>query len=116
MDIYHIWCDLKPGVRDVDFVAKARSYLDSLRQSGSLSAFRITRRKLGLGLPELHEFHLMLEFENLTQLDSAFGTVASRTDPVESLHHAVNSQVSQVKFALYRDFPDPGREVGQERF
>ncbi|HEY5622229.1 MAG TPA: DUF6614 family protein [Gammaproteobacteria bacterium] len=32
------------------------------------------------------------------------------------MHHAVNSKVKNVKFALYRDFPDPGRKSGEERF
>jgi hypothetical protein len=42
--------------------------------------------------------------------------VASRADPVESFHHAVNSKVQDVVFALYRDFPDATRVQGQEKF
>jgi hypothetical protein len=57
-----------------------------------------------------------MEFENLAQLDTAFKRVAERTNPVESFHHAVNSKVKDVKFALYRDFPDPERKSGEERF
>jgi hypothetical protein len=84
MDIYHIWCDLKPGIRDTMFTKAAEAYLQYLVQSGSLQQYRITRRKLGLGIPELGEFHLMLEFEGLAQLDEAFSTVAARSDPVEN--------------------------------
>jgi hypothetical protein len=40
----------------------------------------------------------------------------SPAEPVESLHHAVNSRVKNLFFALYRDFPDAGRVRGQERF
>ena len=58
----------------------------------------------------------MLEFDGLAQLDEAFQSVASRTDPVESFHHAVNSKVSSVSFALYRDFPDSLRSTGEEKF
>lgn len=116
MDIYNIWCDLKPGVNDLEFTAAVRTYLDGLQADGRLAGYRITRRKLGLGLPELPEWHLLLEFTGLAQLDAAFGAVASRTDPVEGLHHAVNGKVSRVRFALYRDFPDPQRQAGQERF
>lgn len=76
----------------------------------------ITRRKLGLGPPTLPEWHVMLEFEGLAQLDLAFGEVAGRADPVESLHHAVNSRVRNVSFALYRDFPDSVCVRGQEKF
>jgi hypothetical protein len=116
VDIYHIWCDLKPGVSDTEFVDAAETYLNHLKAQDRLASFRITRRKLGLGAAGLQEFHLMLEFTDLAQLDSAFNEVASRADPVESFHHAVNSKVSSVSFALYRDFPDPGRRRGEEKF
>jgi hypothetical protein len=116
MDIYHIWCNLKPGVSDLEFVRNTRAYLDRLQQHGQLAQYRITRCKLGLRPASLPEFHLMLEFDNLAQLDAAFSSVASRTDPVEQVHHAVNSLVKDLSFALYRDFPDPVRSSGQERF
>ena len=116
MDIYHIWCNLKPDAGDLEFITSSREYLDHLKQGGDLIDYRITRRKLGLGPANLGEFHLMLEFTDLNQLDSAFNQVASRADPVESFHHAVNSKVSDVTFALYRDFPDKSRQQGAEKF
>ena len=116
MDIYHIWCNLKPGTPDLDFTNSATEYLNHLKQSGDLVAYRITRRKLGLGATGLGEFHLMLEFTDLNQLDNAFNRVASRANPVESFHHAVNSKVTDVTFALYRDFPDQSRQQGEELF
>jgi len=116
MDVYHIWFNLKPGVRDLDFVASARAYLDHLKEGGHLAGYRVTRCKLGLAPPQLREWHVTLDFENLTQMDDAFGRVSSRADPVESFHHAVNSKVQDAFFALYRDFPDPGRVTGQEKF
>jgi hypothetical protein len=116
MDIYHVWCDLKPGISDLEFTTAAETYLSTLVDDGRMTRFRITRRKLGLGLAGLGEFHLMLEFEGLAQLDDAFTHVSSRSDPVESFHHAVNSRVSSVSFALYRDFPDKQRKTGEEKF
>jgi hypothetical protein len=116
MDVYHIWFNLKPGVRDLDFVASARAYLDLLKEGGHLVGYRVTRCKLGLAPPQLREWHITIDFENLTQIDAAFGQVSSRADPVESFHHAVNSKVQDAFFALYRDFPDPGRLTGQEKF
>jgi hypothetical protein len=116
MDIYHVWCDLKTGVSDLEFTTAAETYLNSLVDDGRMASFRITRRKLGLGLAGLGEFHLMLEFEGLAQLDDAFTHVSSRSDPVEAFHHAVNSRVSDVRFALYRDFPDKQRKTGEEKF
>jgi len=116
MDIYHIWCDLKTGVKDTTFSDAAGHYLDHLVDAGHLQAWRLTRRKLGLGIAGQGEFHLMLEFNNLQQLDEAFSKVASRSDPVESFHHAMNSLVASVQFSLYRDFPDDGRARGSEKF
>lgn len=116
MDIYHIWFNLKDGVRDAEFAQNARAYLDHLKKVNSIAGYRITRRKLGLGPPQLPLWHITIEFENLAQMDSAFNHVSSRTDPVETFHHAVNSKVQDIFFALYRDFPDGSRVTGQEKF
>ena len=116
MNIYHIWASLKPGVSDMEFTAAVKEYLGLLQNDGLLESFRITRRKLGLGVEELLDFHIMVEFRDLEQFDRTFGRVAARAEPIESLHHAVNSRVARVKFALYRDFPDDIREVGEEKF
>ena len=116
MDIYHIWFNLKNGVRDTEFVESADAYLSYLKGEGAVAGYRITRCMLGLGPPQLPQWHITLDFENMAQLDSAFGRVSSRTDPVEGFHHAVNSKVQDIFFALYRDFPDPGRVTGQEKF
>jgi len=116
VDAYHVWCNLKDEVGDLDFAASLRAYLDRLKEDGLLVSYRITRRKLGLGPPTLPEWHITLDFESLAQLDRAFTGVSSRTNPLEGLHHAVNSKVRDVFFALYRDFPDPQRQTGEERF
>jgi hypothetical protein len=116
MDIYHIWFNLKDGVRNTDFAESARAYLDHLKGHGSIAGYRITRRKLGLGPPQLPIWHITLDFENMAQMDSAFTGVFSRTDPVESFHHAVNSKAQDIFFALFRDFLDSNRVTGQEKF
>jgi uncharacterized protein DUF6614 len=116
MDIYHIWCNLKPGLSDTDFAENVRAYLGHLQEQSLISGWRLTRRKLGLAPRELGDFHLMIEIENLAQLDDAFNRVATRTNPVEAVHFAVNSMVTDATFALYRDFPDKVRQRGEERF
>lgn len=116
MDIYHVWFNLKDGVRDTDFAQSAHSYLGHLKEQGSLVGYRITQRKLGLGPPQLPLWNITIEFENLAQLDRAFNRVSSRADPVESFHQAVNSIVDDIFFALYREFPDSTRVTGQEKF
>jgi len=116
MDIYHGWCDLKPGVRDIDFAEAFTRYMELLEAEGVIEGWRLTRKKLGLAPSHLGEFHFMIEVTDMTQLDSAFNWVATRAEPVEGEHHGVNSLVRNIQFGLYRDFPDPVRERGEERF
>ena len=104
MDIYHIWCNLKAGVSDTEFTDAATHYFDHLKSQKRLHTYRIMRRKLGLGFESLLEFHIMLEFENLAQLDEAFQHVSTRSNPVEGFHHAVNSKVSDDMAVLRRKF------------
>lgn len=116
MDAYHIWCNLKPGVSDTEFATGVRAYFDRLKQQGHIAGYRITRCKLGLRPSQLREFHITIDVHDMVQLQAAFEDVSSRADPTESLHHAVNSKVEDVFFALYRDFPDDNRVTGQEKF
>jgi uncharacterized protein DUF6614 len=116
MNIYNAWFDLKPGVSDVEFSDRLAAYLDSLKADGLMSGWRLMRRKLGLSAAPVGEFHLMMEFDSLDQLDRAFQHVGARRDPIEGLHFGVNSLVQNVNFALYRDFPDSIRHRGEEKF
>ena len=116
MDILNVYCDLKAGVRDTDFSDAVSRLLISLRDEERIRGFRVTRRKLGLGPPALPEWHISIDFDNLAQLDRAFSLMASRSEPIETLHQAVNSRAANLMIALYRDFPDPERVRGQEKF
>ncbi|MBW2425028.1 MAG: hypothetical protein JRG86_12300 [Deltaproteobacteria bacterium] len=114
MDLYHIWCDLERGVSDLGFCEEVERYLGALRDAGRIEAFRISRRKLGLGPQELGEFHIVIEIVDLAQLDSAFRDVSQRSGPIDLLHGAVQRSVRNVRFALYRDFPDAWRRARGE--
>jgi hypothetical protein len=116
MDIYNAWFDLKAGVSDVEFSDRLTTYMDTLKNDGLMQGWRLMRRKLGLSAAPVGEFHLMMEFSDLAQLDSAFKRVGSRREPVEGVHFAVNSLVQNAQFALYRDFPDTMRHRGDEKF
>ena len=50
------------------------------------------------------------------ELSDRLETYSSRREPVEGVHFGVNSQVQNVQFALYRDFPDSVRHRGDEKF
>jgi len=116
MILYHAFFTLKPGVGDLDFSEALGRYMTFLQDRGMISAWRLSRRMLGLGPRELGDFHAVLELESLSQLDRAFGEVSSRSEPSESLHHGVNAKIDKVTFALYRDFPDSWRKRGEEKF
>ena len=116
MDVYQISCDLKPGIRDDQFVTALGAYLGALKSSGRIESWRLLRRKLGLGIAALGEFQILIETKNLAQLDEAFTAVSTRNEPVEGRHYGVNSLVQNFQAALYRDFPDAHRQHGEERF
>lgn len=116
MDLYHTWFNLKPGTKDMEFARAFGAYMEHLKETGSIESWRLTRRKLGFGPRELGEFHVVMETRDLAQLDRAFQHVASRRDPVESVHFGVNAHVCDLTIALYRDFPDPVRHEGEEKF
>ena len=109
MDTYHAWFDLKDTLKDVEFSGHPQRYLDHLKEQGKIRGYRLSRRKLGFGPAGLGEFHVAIDVTNLAQLDEAFSLVVTREPGIEALHAAVYSAIKDVKFALYRDFPDSGR-------
>ena len=116
MDIYHGFFTLKPGVSDVGFADDFAKFMEFLIEQKKIASWRLMRRKLGLGPREFGEFHIMIEVENMAQLDEAFSMAATRLGDMERNHFDVNSKIADVKFALYRDFPDPVRKRGEELF
>lgn len=115
VDRYHLWFDLRAGADDLEFADAVAGYLDHLRGDGLIAAWRLERRKLGLGPAGLGEWHVEIATQDLAQLDKAFGEVAKRSGDTERLHAAVWSRVEGLQTALYRDFPDPGRRRGSAR-
>lgn len=116
MDCYEIMCDLKPGVRDTEFVGALSRWLGALQEGGKIESWRLLRRKLGLGPAHMGEFQILIDVRDLNQLDSAFRAASERADPAESVHYGVNSLIQNFQAALYRDFPDAHRVHGQEKF
>ena len=107
-DIYHIWADKKQGISDLDFANNMRNFLQRLVDENKMSSFRITRCKLGFrSIQDLPEWHIMMEFTGLAQLDEAFGRVVPRKGPMEKAHVSFNKFVEDnIQHALYRDWPD----------
>lgn len=109
MDLYQIWCNLRPGVKDLDFADAVQGYLGHLQSKGLIRRFRLARRKFGFGPPGLGEFHIEIETDDLAQLDRAFSEVARREGELEKLHARVYGSVTDFQSGLLRPFPDPQR-------
>jgi len=107
-DIYHIWADKKNGITDIEFANNVRNFLQRLVDEKKMLSFRITRCKLGFrSIQDLPEWHIMMEFTGLAQLDEAFGRVVPRQGDMERAHVSFNKFVDDnIQHALYRDWPD----------
>ena len=107
-DIYHIWADKKQGISDFDFANNMKNFLQRLVKENKMQSFRITRCKLGFrSIQDIPEWHIMMEFTGLAQLDDAFGRVVPRQGEMEKAHISFNKFVSDnIQHALYRDWPD----------
>ena len=107
-DIYHIWADKKKGISDLDFANNMRKFLQHLVDEGKMNSFRITRMKLGFrSIQDLPEWHMMMEFDNMAQLEKAFNRVVPRKGELEKEHISFNKFVEDnIQHALYRDWPD----------
>ena len=58
-------------------------------------------------LKDLPEWHIMMEFDNMAQLDEAFTRVVPQQGELEKKHVSFNKYVEDdIQHALYRDWPD----------
>jgi len=107
MDIYHIWANKSGDISDYDWVAAMRSFLDALVEENKMVSYRITRCKMGFRSLDIPEWHIMMEFNDMAQMDNAFKRVAKREGELESKHVSFNQFVGEdIHHALYRDWPD----------
>lgn len=106
MDVYQIWFDLKPDTDEVKFAEALGLFLDHLEEKRTIETWRMLRCKLGLRPESLAEFIVLVETQDLAQLDKAFKAAAARNGLIDDLHFKANAMVQNVKFALYRDWPD----------
>ena len=120
-DIYHIWADHKEGVDAYDFANKMRKFLDGLVEMGRMKGYRLTRSKLGFRSMDMPEFHIMMEFNNMQQLDDAMTSIIRNEKNIDESHISFNSLVDKetIQHFLYRDFPDeiqPKTEIQEKEY
>jgi hypothetical protein len=108
MDIYHIWADKAGDISDSDWVSNMKSFLQHLVDENKMVSYRITRCKMGFrSIQDLPEWHIMMEFTDMAQMDQAFRRVAPLEGELETKHRSFNQFVSgNIQHALYRDWPD----------
>tara|TARA_Y100000592_G_scaffold10475_1_gene14835 strand:+ start:1249 stop:1674 length:426 start_codon:yes stop_codon:yes gene_type:complete len=107
-DIYSIYADHNENVNAKEFAVKMRRFLDQMVVMGRMKSYRLTRAKLGFRSMNLPEFHIMMEFDNMQQLDDAMTSVIRNEENIEEAHVGFNQlvDVETIQHFLYRDFPD----------
>lgn len=108
MDIYHIWADKSDDISDIDWVNNMKGFLQHLVDENKAVSYRVTRCKMGFrSIQDLPEWHIMIEFTDMTQLENAFKRVAPLKGELEDKHKSFNQFVSgNIQHAYYRDWPD----------
>lgn len=106
MDIYHVWCDKKGDISDLAWVTNMQSFLNHLVQEGKMVSYRITRCKMGFRSMDIPEWHIMMEFTDMAQLERAFQRVAPLEGELETKHQSFNQFADNLQHAYYRDWPD----------
>ena len=108
MNIYHIWCDKTADITDLEWAKNMRAFLDHLVSEQRMISYRITRCKMGFrSIADLPEWHIMMEFTSMAQMDEAFRRVAPLEGELEDKHRSFNQFVSgNIQHALFRDWPD----------
>ena len=106
MDIYHVWCDKKGDISDLAWANNMRGFLDHLVTEGKMVSYRITRCKMGFRSMDIPEWHVMMEFTDMAQLESAFKRVAPLEGELETKHKSFNQFAENLQHAYYRDWPD----------
>ena len=107
MDIYHIWADKEGDISDLEWVKNMQGFLDHLVSENKMVSYRITRCKMGFrSIQDLPEWHIMMEFTDMAQMESAFKRVAPLEGELETKHRSFNQFVKgNIQHALYRDWP-----------
>ena len=107
-DIYHIFADHNENVNAKEFAIKMRRFLDQMVSMGRMNSYRLTRAKLGFRSMNLPEFHIMMEFDNMQQLDDAMTSVIRNEQNIDEAHIGFNQLVNTdtIQHFLYRDYPD----------
>tara|TARA_Y100000591_G_scaffold322262_1_gene338398 strand:- start:3647 stop:4042 length:396 start_codon:yes stop_codon:yes gene_type:complete len=85
-----------------------RKFLDGLVEMDKMKSYRLTRAKLGFRSMDMPEFHIIMDFKNMQQLDDAMTSVLRNEENIDESHVSFNQLVDKetIQHFLYRDYPD----------
>ena len=83
-----------------------KSFLDHLVGEEKMVSYRVTRCKMGFRSMDIPEWHIMMEFNDMAQLEMAFKRVAPLEGDLESKHKSFNQFAENLQHAYFRDWPD----------
>ena len=108
MDIYHVWANKTDGITDQEWAANLREFLEQLVQEDKMVCYRITRCRPGYcSIPNMPEWHIMMEFCNMAQMEATLNRVSSLECELEAKHKNFNQFVdSNTQHALSKDWID----------
>ena len=108
MDIYTIWANKEGDISDLDWVNNMKKFFDHLVAEDKMVSYRITRCKMGFrSIADMPEWMILMEFNNMAQMESAFQRVVPQQGELEEKHKSFNQFVAaDIQHALFRDWPD----------
>lgn len=109
MTSYLCMIDLKSDARALAFAAALEGWLTLLRDEGRVEDWRLMRRKLNLAGDDFSDFLLEVKVRDLAQLDAAFRYLGRADEDARVRYDRMNQHIARVRYALFRDFPDPER-------
>jgi len=107
MDYYHIWANKSSNITDLQWVNNMKGFLDHLVSESRMVDYKITRCKMGFrSIADLPEWHIVMIFKSMAQLENAFRRVAPLEGELEEKHNSFNQFVSgDIHHAYYSDWP-----------
>jgi hypothetical protein len=102
MIVYHVWFSFKSGSNEAAEIAKARTFLDDLRDRAKLLRYRLLKNRAVNEKTRLCPYQLMAEFENEDQFGRSFADV-HQTGVHAGKHGAMIENVDQFIVEVFQD-------------
>jgi hypothetical protein len=105
MNHFHLWCNVPPAAAR-QFCEIAQECLSDMHQRELIEGYSLTRRKFAVAPPDLGEFHIMVDFATVDQMNRALEFVEGDDEVMAQQRAALEPLVRDVQFSMYRDYPE----------